>query len=117
MPRNSHVFDYIPDRFSISVLQRSAVAGSHPFRIGENHPMLPPNHCSSNRREFLRSALRYSALAGIAGLVASAARRSALNGAACTRARFCEACSQFSGCDKNQAETTRQAAKKIGGAS
>jgi hypothetical protein len=69
--------------------------------------MQPPAHIDANRREFLRSALRYATLSGLAGIGAAAA----LNGQICRRENSCTACWKFSGCDQSQAEAARQAAQ------
>lgn len=61
------------------------------------------------RREFLRSALRYTALTGIAAIVASAvARRAPLNGPACGGTGVCGGCSFLGGCKETRAAETRQ---------
>ena len=61
------------------------------------------------RREFLRSALRYTTLTGIAGIVASAvARRAPLNGPACGGSGICGGCSWLSGCGETRAAAVRQ---------
>lgn len=80
-------------------------------------PMLPSESHPSDRREFLRGAVRYAALGGIAALVAAGARRGSLAAPNCPRARFCDACARFAGCDKDQARATRDAANAKRGAS
>jgi hypothetical protein len=61
------------------------------------------------RREFLRAALRYTALTGIAGVVATAvARRAPLNGPACGGSGICGGCSFLEGCKETRAADTRQ---------
>lgn len=80
-------------------------------------PMLPSESSHADRREFLRGAVRFAALGGIAAMVAAAARRGGITRATCTRARYCEACTQFAGCDKDQAIATRQAKHSTPGAS
>ena len=72
---------------------------------------MPPTDASEpvERREFLRSALRYAALTGMAGVVASAvARRAPLNGPACDDTGICGNCSQLSGCQETRAAAARQ---------
>lgn len=79
--------------------------------------MLPSESHPSDRREFLRGAVRYAALGGIAALIAAGARRGSFARPGCTRARFCQSCAQFAGCDKDQAQATRRAATTSRGAS
>jgi len=62
-----------------------------------------------DRREFLRSAFRYTALAGVAGVVATAvARRAPLNGPACGGTGVCGGCSLLGGCQETKAAVARQ---------
>lgn len=79
--------------------------------------MLPSESPPADRREFLRGAVRFAALGGIAALLAAGARRGSITSEPCTRARFCDTCAQFAGCDKEQAQATREAARLNGGAS
>ena len=68
------------------------------------------------RREFLRSALRYSALAGVAGVVASAvARRAPLNGPACGGTGICGGCAALGGCQAPRAASARGESELVAG--
>jgi hypothetical protein len=59
----------------------------------------PHRAASHPRREFLRVALRYSVLAGLAAIAASAvARRAPLAGAACPGSGECSGCALAAGC-------------------
>jgi hypothetical protein len=71
--------------------------------------MRPANSSApTDRREFLRGAFRYTALAGIAGLAASAiARRAPLNGPGCGGTGICGGCSLLSGCQETKAASAR----------
>jgi len=53
-----------------------------------------------NRRDFLKTLLRVSALAGLAGAVIGPLTR---NRGACAQANACAVCDQFSRCDLPQA--------------
>ena len=65
---------------------------------------------SVRRREFLRSALRYAALTGVAGVVATAvARRAPLNGPGCGGSGCCEGCSLLVGCGEARAIDAKKA--------
>ena len=68
------------------------------------------------RREFLRSALRYTALTGIAGVAASAiARRAPLNGPACGGQGICGDCTHLAGCGETRAAAERESVERAGG--
>lgn len=70
---------------------------------------------SADRREFLRSALRYAGLTGIAGIAATmVARRAPLNGPACGGTGVCGGCSSLAGCKETRAAVARQGAKFFG---
>jgi hypothetical protein len=60
------------------------------------------------RREFLRGALRYAALTGIAGVAAAVARRAPLNGPACGGQGVCGGCCHLGGCPETRAAAARQ---------
>lgn len=71
---------------------------------------MPPTEATEpvERREFLRGTLRVAALAGLAGVVASAiARRAPLNGPACGGSGTCGGCAQLSGCPETRAAAAR----------
>jgi hypothetical protein len=72
---------------------------------------VPAASAPVERREFLRAALRYTALTGIAGVVATAvARKAPLNGPACGGSGICGGCSFLGGCKETRAADTRQKA-------
>jgi hypothetical protein len=76
-----------------------------------------PHHASesADRREFLRSAVRYAGLTGIAGIVAAmVARRAPLNGPACGGTGVCGGCASLNGCQESRAAAARQGAKPFG---
>ncbi len=76
---------------------------------GPNFSMLPAESSPSvERREFLRGALRYATLTGIAGVAAALARRAPLNGPACGGQGICGGCSFLGGCQETRAAAARQ---------
>ncbi len=84
------------------------------------HPQNPMHASDSGerfqRREFLRSTLRYAALTGVAGVVAAAiARRAPLNGPACGGQGICGGCEHLTGCGESRAATQRERTEKAGG--
>lgn len=76
-----------------------------------HHLMQPSSSSDTDRREFLRRALRFSALTAMAGLVASAvARRDSVVGRACEQQRLCNGCWKLPNCNESQAKAAREAA-------
>lgn len=66
---------------------------------------------AENRREFFRSAARYSVL-GILGVVAGVTARQSLRpGQSCVNAGICSRCGVFSDCQLPQALSAKQARK------
>lgn len=90
--------------------------GEMTARVGQKTTMPTPDASeSTDRREFLRSALRYAGLAGIGGVAAAmVARRAPLNGPACGGTGICGGCSSLAGCKETRAAAARQGTKALG---
>jgi hypothetical protein len=84
------------------ILGKPCAAPPHPF--WHNAAMKPFEPTSpASRREFVRDALRYSVLAGMGALVATAVvRRAPWGGAVCPGAGACSGCPQVAGCTRPQ---------------
>ena len=62
---------------------------------------MPQTHEQAPRREFIRDAIRYSALTGLGALVASALiRRAPLTGSVCPGSGECLRCTLAAGCTR-----------------
>ena len=59
------------------------------------------------RREFFRSAVRYSAMAALASVLARVAAFRTANARPCVNRAVCLSCGQFSGCDLPPALSAR----------
>lgn len=70
----------------------------------------------ANRREFLRSGVRYALLAGIAAVSAALVvrRDRALPGQTCINQGICRGCGAFDDCGLPQALSAKQAMKRDG---
>lgn len=89
--------------------------GKMSAHAGRNIAMSTPDaRESTDRREFLRSALRYAGLAGIGGVAAAmVARRAPLNGPACGGTGICGGCNALASCKETRAAAARQGARLL----